>query len=276
MWARYQKVFNLYGRIDRLAQVDGFGSFPGPGEVTHVGEYLRQKMYPILQRWLNMPVPSKEYHNPRPEEDLMCLTPAEAARRTPKTVNEIASNVAQERLSSARARHRNLSTTQRVIELRSAITAKLGDHEPPASPQAKVLWTKSEQTFATEGIQVISEPGITLPILVIHPNGKKRMPIVVAFSQQGKAAFLSERRAELDALLNNGAAVCLVDVRGTGEAASSKRGSSLASLAATHLMLGDTAMGARLKDARTILRYLATRADIDTKRTVLWGDSFAE
>ena len=102
------------------------------------------------------------------------------------------------------------------------------------------------------------------------------MPIVVAFSQQGKAAFLSERRAELDALLKNGAAVCLVDVRGTGEAANSKRGSSLASLAATHLMLGDTAMGARLKDARTVLRYLATRADIDIKRTVLWGDSLAE
>ena len=276
MWARYQKVFDLYGRIDRLAQVDGFGPFPGPGEVTHVGEYLRQKIYPILQRWLNMPVPSKEYHTPRPEEELMCLTPAEAARRRPRTVNEIASNIAEERLSSARARNRNLSATQRVIELRSAITAKLGDHEPRPSPGGKVLWTKLEQNFATEGIQVTGEPGITLPILLIHPNGKKRMPIVVAFSQQGKGVFLSERRAELDALLKNGAAVCLVDVRGTGEAANSKRGSSLASLAATHLMLGDTAMGARLKDARVVLRYLATRADIDTGRTVLWGDSFAE
>jgi len=61
-------------------------------------------------------------------------------------------------------------------------------------------------------------------------------------------------------------------VRGTGEAACR---SSLTSLAATHLMLGDTALGSRLKDARTILRYLSGRADLDSKHIALWGDSFA-
>ena len=158
-----RKCSSLYGRIDHLAQVDGFGPFPGPGEVTHVGEYLRQKIYPILQRWLDVPVPSKEYHNPRPEEDLMCLTPAEAARRRPKTVNEIASSIAQERLSSARARRRNLPAAQRVIELRSAITAKLGDHEPPVSPQAKVLWTKPEQLSRPRAFKSSASPESRCP-----------------------------------------------------------------------------------------------------------------
>ena len=40
-------------------------------------------------------------------------------------------------------------------------------------------------------------------------------------------------------------------------------------------MLGNTAMGARLKDARAVVRYLRARADLDGKRLALWGESFA-
>ena len=67
-------------------------------------------------------------------------------------------------------------------------------------------------------------------------------------------------------------AVCLAAVRGTGEI----RSDGETYEAATELMLGGTAMGARLKDARTILRYLSTRADLDARRVVLWGDSFVD
>lgn len=48
------------------------------------------------------------------------------------------------------------------------------------------------------------------------------------------------------------------------------------SLAATEFMLGGTMLGARLKDARAVYRYLAGRRDIDGKRIALWGDSFVE
>src|SRR5215831_5041889 len=41
-------------------------------------------------------------------------------------------------------------------------------------------------------------------------------------------------------------------------------------------MLGATALGERLKDARTVARYLGSRNDLDTRRVVLWGDSFAQ
>jgi hypothetical protein len=40
-WTRYEKVFDLYGQRDHLAEVHGFGPFPGPGECTNVGTYLR-------------------------------------------------------------------------------------------------------------------------------------------------------------------------------------------------------------------------------------------
>jgi hypothetical protein len=44
----------------------------------------------------------------------------------------------------------------------------------------------------------------------------------------------------------------------------------------TELMLGETMLGARLKDARTVFHYLASRPDIDGSHIALWGDSFAE
>jgi hypothetical protein len=47
------------------------------------------------------------------------------------------------------------------------------------------------------------------------------------------------------------------------------------SIAANELMLASTLLGARLKDARTIFAYLSGRADIDPKKIILWGDSFA-
>jgi hypothetical protein len=40
-------------------------------------------------------------------------------------------------------------------------------------------------------------------------------------------------------------------------------------------MLGQTLVGSRLRDVRSVLRYLRTRADLDAGRVALWGDSFA-
>jgi hypothetical protein len=41
-------------------------------------------------------------------------------------------------------------------------------------------------------------------------------------------------------------------------------------------MLDSTGIGVQLKDARTVLRYLSRRDDLDPKRLAVWGDSFAE
>jgi hypothetical protein len=40
-------------------------------------------------------------------------------------------------------------------------------------------------------------------------------------------------------------------------------------------MLGQTLVGARLRDLRSVLRYLRGRAELDIDRLALWGDSFA-
>src|SRR5262249_47820421 len=67
--------------------------------------------------------------------------------------------------------------------------------------------------------------------------------------------------------------------RGTGETSPGEgrgRNSPASSLSASELMLGQTLLGGRLRDLRSVLRHLRTRADLDGKRVALWGDSFVK
>jgi hypothetical protein len=102
---------------------------------------------------------------------------------------------------------------------------------------------------------------------------------VIGFAQEGKQAFLQKRSETLAALLQGGAAVCLPDLRGTGETRPADEGrgrqSTATAISSTELMLGQTLVGARLRDLRTVLRYLRTRSELDSARVALWGDSFA-
>jgi hypothetical protein len=114
--------------------------------------------------------------------------------------------------------------------------------------------------------------------LLLRRPQAERSPVVVALGQSGKERFLRDRRSEIEALVGSGFVVCLVDVRGVGETARDPvlRGPSVMSWAAVELMLGNTMVGAQLKDTRTVLNYLARRPDVDSSRMMLWGDSFAE
>ena len=116
-----------------------------------------------------------------------------------------------------------------------------------------------------EAAALDTDPGIRVPLLLIKPkDASGPLAVVLALAQGGKEAFLSERAAGLAAVLQRNIAICLADVRGTGETArTATRGPASASLAATELMLGRTALGVRLKDARSVLRYLRGRDDLD-------------
>jgi hypothetical protein len=272
-WARYKKVFELYGALDHLAEVHGFGPFPGPGECNNVGTLLRRRIYPILTRWLNVATPTSEYHNPRPDSELMCLTPAVAAEKRPTPASAIALALARDRLAETRSRSRSTS------ELRAALREKLGDIEPLTEPSAQLLWEKAGSEARVEALAIRAAPGIALPVFVLKPAhlAAERAPAVLAIAEGGKARLLAERGPEVSALLRSGIEVCVADVRGTGEvAATSSRGPGAMDLPETELMLGETMLGARLKDVRSVFHYLASRPDIDPARMALWGDSFAE
>jgi dienelactone hydrolase len=272
-WARYKKVYDLYSARDHLDEVHGFGPYPGPGECTNVGASLRKKIYPILKRWLNVPTPAAEYHRTLPDAALMCMTISVAAKRQPKPASAIALDLAKQRLALSRSQ----AATPKMLRL--ALQEKLGNIEPPHNVSAKLLWTKTQGGIVVEALAIESEPGITIPFYVLRPSnrGTHPMPATLAIAQGGKAKFLSARGDEILTLLRRGVAVCLPDVRGTGEIASSEsRGPESMNLAASELMLGGTLLGAQLKDVRTVFRYLMSRADIDPQQLAIWGDSFAE
>jgi hypothetical protein len=229
-WARYQRIFGLYGRSGHLAEVHGFGPFPGPGECTNVGTFLRKRIYPVLKRWLDVTAPAEEYHNPRPEAELMALTDELAAARGPKAANEVALDIARDRLHSA-------------PRSPAALRARLGDIEPDSRASVRFEFLK--------------------------PDGASgHLPAVIVFSSRESGAISSNRGAEVKALLEAGIAVCLPDVRGTGDTApGNDRGPRAMGLAATELMLGTTPFSAQLKDPRGVLAQVRARDDVDPSRS---------
>jgi hypothetical protein len=120
------------------------------------------------------------------------------------------------------------------------------------------------------------EEGMRVPMLVLRPENAIRIPVVVGITTGGKDRFLKGRAEEIRRLIAGGVAVCLPDLRGTGETAPEpdwqNEGGGLYEI---ELALGNSLLGARLKDLRAVLRYLRSRSDLDARRVATWGDSFA-
>lgn len=277
-WSRYKKVYELYNKKDHLASVDGFGPFPGPGECTNVGTFLRKRIYPILNSWLDIQVPESEYHKALPELELMCLTPSSATDYLPKPASLLSLELVRQRFTEYEKQISGLSSDERASYMRQALKQKLGDIEPLNSPTVINLWSRKCSGFSMEAFSIETETGITIPVFMLIPeNGSIRHPVVIALAEGGKEGFLTKRINEIAVLLSNGITVCLPDVRGNGELASSNtRSPGAMSLAANELMLGRTLIGSRLKDTRTLFSWLSKRTDIDPKNIALWGDSFSE
>jgi cephalosporin-C deacetylase-like acetyl esterase len=277
-WLNYQQIFSLYNAPDNLEEAHGFGTFPGPGECTNIGPAQRKTLYPELQRWFGIPIPTEEPDDRRPQAELAALNPAVASQLGMRKIHEIAHEIATSKLNAARVELRKLDPKGRREWLQARWAAKLGDIEPNRRPEATMHWKKRSADAEVEGITLEVEPGILIPLLLLRPATalNARLPVVVAISQGGKERILAERSRDIEALLKGGAAVCLPDVRGTGETSPDQRRGLMSeehSAAATELMLGNTLLGARLKDLRTVLAYLGNRQELDSQRVGLWGDS---
>jgi hypothetical protein len=279
-WERFQKIFGFYDARDRLDEAHGFGTFPGPGECSNIGPAQRKTLYPELQKWFGIPPPEKEPEDRRPEAELATLTPELAARLGMRPIHDLAREVAVVKLDSARAGLRKLDSASRSARLQTALAAILGDVDPNRRPEPVQHWTKRLPNAEAEGFTLEVEPGITLPVVLLRPLNRRdeRLPVVVAVAQDGKEQLLAHRSQEIEALLKNGIAVCLPDVRGTGETSPDSGrgpGSEEVALASTEFMLGSTLLGARVKDLRTVIAYLRTNSLVDAQRIGLWGDSLA-
>ena len=287
-WARYKRVFELYHARENLADAHGFGPYPGPGECWNIGPAQRRTIYPTLERWFGIPVPfegmktsvranlAREPGDRRPEAELAVLSPAAAGELHMRTAHELARDIGRTKVESARAKLAGIDAAGRQAWLRVELAKRLGDIEPERNPRATVHWTKKLPDATVEGITIAVEPEITVPLLLFRPGTKGPTPAVVGVAEGGKELFLATRSHEIEALLKKGIAVCLPDVRGTGETSPDARRdpeNDENMQAVNEEMLGETLVGRRLKDLRTVLVYLGQRADLDTKRIALWGES---
>jgi cephalosporin-C deacetylase-like acetyl esterase len=279
VWLRYRKVFGLYDAQDNLDEAHGFGGFPGTGECANIGPSQRKTLYPELQRWFGIAPPAQEPDDRRPEAELLAYSPELATKAPSRPVHELAREIGRKRLEAARAALSRLDAKGRIAWLRREWTQRLGDVEPNRSPRASAPRMQQLDGIEAQAITLDVEPGIAVPLLFLKPssNAAKR-GVVVALSHAGKAGLWHEHHAEITTLLRNGIAVCLPDLRGTGETAPDmRRGPSSTEVTegATELMLGNSLLGGRLKDVRTVLAYLRNRPDVDGTRIALWGDSEA-
>jgi len=294
-WARYKKVFELYSARDHLADAHGFGPFPGPGECWNIGPAQRRSLYPTLERWFGIPIPFTEAQSSvtanigervtvdrRPVPELTVLSPSSASELHMRSIHDLAREEGQKELNTARSDLERMTPSERREWLKARWASMLGDIEPDPHPQGVVQWSKQVSNALVEGITLTTEPGITVPLLLLRPRSRpgNRLPVVVGVAEGGKDLFLAKRDQEIESLLNGGTAVCLPDVRGTGETSPNPTldpdGDEIREhLAGSELMLGETLLGKRLKDLRTVVAYLGEREELDSQRLGLWGDSFA-
>jgi dienelactone hydrolase len=285
VWRRLQAVYDFYDASDRLSFTLGKGDVTKrPPEATHcnhIGAVHRRLMHDDFRRWFRIPLTAEqEYSRRLPAEKLACWTPAAVRDLRPRKLTELLGDLAAERMEQARRRRAGKPLAEQRRQLGDDWSRLLGPVRPADHVQARLVGTDKLGSATVERLLLTVEPGIVVPALLLLPprDGDRRVPVVVAVAQAGKAALLRERAADLATLLDGGVAVCLPDVRGTGETELGRargRTSAATALSSAQLMLGETLVGAQLRDLRSVLAWLRTRGELDPAHCAVWGDSLA-
>ena len=281
VWKRLNRIYEFYETTNKLDYVVGRGNVKlGPNEATHctnIGPIHRERIHLAFKRWFHIDVTQNdEYSQHFDPEDLRSMNDQARQALKPRKLFEVLTELGCEQVNAACERSANKSATDRRKQLQSDWRQLLGDIQPHR--KAHVLSKKSEVTedksVVIERIALQTEPGIVVPLIMLYPNTDKKMAshMVVAVSQSGKELFLRERHVEIAQLLDDGAIVCLPDVRGAGKSRGSR--GELGSASYYALFFETPLLGYRLRDFRAVLKYLRTRKDLDPHNFSLWGDSF--
>jgi hypothetical protein len=283
VWKRLETIYGFYNAKDHLASTHGKGAVTGAAgpDNTHcnnIGPVHRKGgIYQALQKWFDIPIPEKEYQERHKSDELLCLS----QEKKPHPLYEIAGEIGTERAEAARKQLADLKPEERRKRLREDWAKLLGEVEPKGLKlgQREALGGLGHGG-AKERFTLQVEPNVVVPVFLWIPPELKsvRRSLVVCVCQEGKAEFVKARAEALAVLYEGGATLCLVDVRGTGETrpgAGRGRQTAATSISSSELMLGQTLIGSRLRDLRTVLRYLRARTNIGADRIALWGDSLA-
>jgi cephalosporin-C deacetylase-like acetyl esterase len=284
-WKRLQAIYGFYEMADRLTYVHGKGDVskrpPEATHATHIGKVHRQMMHPAFQRWFAIDMTTeREYSGRLPAEKLRCLTPESPRDLQPRKLSDLLPELAEQRMAQARKARSGKAPEEQRRLLQADWARILGNVQPAGKPEARQVGSEQVAGGVVERVLLNAEPGITVPLLLLLPKRSdgQKVPVVVAVCQAGKAALLRERASDVAALLDAGVAVCLPDVRGTGETGFGRgrgRSSMATALSSSELMLGGTLLGGQLRDLRSVLAWLRGRGELNAARLALWGDSLA-
>ena len=254
-----------------------------PPESTHcnnVGVVHRRQLYPHLARWFDLQPPADEFQDRHDVNELLCITPAVAERPNPQPVYKLARKVADKRIADMRRGMAPMDLASRRKMLHDGWSGLLGNITPTGNPIVKAVEHEETSGVVIEKIVLEVEPGIVVPLALMQARDGQSapLPVVIALSDSGKQKFLAARPDAISSWLEAGCAVCLPDLRGFGEtSAGSSYGprSTGTALSCRDQVLGQTLLGSRLRDLRSVLLFLQSRKDFD-KGVLLWGDSLAK
>ena len=282
-WARYQKIWGFYDAGDKLASTHGSGSVTGkPPESTHcnnIGPVHRKDIHAAFEKWFGIKsVESKDRHK---ADELRCLNEDLVEQIRPKSLVDVLKERTNSLLKTTASEREQVPSSDRAAHLREVWAKTLGINE--VAFEATIAEVSKFGDYTCERIDIRSERNIHVPTLLLMPMRKEKesFPVVICVCGDGKQRFLTENAEAIDHLLKNRIAVCLPDVRGTGETKpgdSRSRTSTLTSLCSTEQMLGGTLLGGRLNDVNAVFQYLTTKRkeEINPKKVAMWGESFAK
>jgi hypothetical protein len=282
VWKHLEKVYEFYSTRDALRSVHGSGrgSRHGPldSHCTNVGPLHRRQLYPILQEWFGIPIPEQEVTEPVRKERLECLTRETRKVFSTCLVHEVTQEICQTHLTKVRRMREAQESYTQAVRLQHALNEVLGLMTPSTSYQVQ----STRQGFGqSEYVEIEVEENLFIRLQLLWPSrlGQIKPPVVIGFAQEGNLRLKRARRPLVQNLLSQGVVVCLTELRGIGDGRHGEifrgRLSPSAEVAATSLMLGESVLGSRVRDLRTVMAYLTNREDVDPKRIGLWGDSLA-
>ena len=284
LWRRYRTIWgSFFNQPGDLAFTYGFGkvtqsSFQA-SHCTNIGRHHRRLIDPAFQQWFGIEPPPEGQTDRRETKETLCLAGQKAADLHLTAVHKLARQVAAERIAAMRQRLKEKPAGEQRTLLRAAWNRVLGNVEP-YDASATVISSEPLGDGRVDRVVIRGQREIELPVLLLSParNKAAKHPAVLMFSQSGKAKLLEQRYGIIASLLDAGMVVCLPDLRGTGETSPGHyrgRRSPATGISSSELMLGQTLVGSRLQDLRTVIGVLRKRKEIDSTRIALWGDSLA-
>jgi cephalosporin-C deacetylase-like acetyl esterase len=192
-------------------------------------------------------------------KDLQCTETGQVGTSFPDAETVRSLNVAlAERLAARRNEQRR--------DIPELLRARLGVSSTRAAVHSNRRGDIERQNYKIEKIEILPEPGITVPTLAFVPSGiAGRKPAVLYVNPAGKAVDSGEGSA-IETLVRRGNIVLAFDPRGWGESAplaGPRSHTKSYQTAMRALLVGKSMVGMQTSDLLAAFDYVAARTDVD-------------